>query len=58
MNAPSSGHDRETFASGDPARGGQNRRGNDRPAASDAVEKPESDAPASPAGARTEGLYV
>ncbi len=54
----SSSHDSEAFSSGDPAGAGQNRRGKDRAAASDAVEKPEADAPASISQARTEGLYV
>ena len=57
MNGPS-GQDGEAFASGDSAGAGQNRRGNDRAAASDAVDGPDDDAPASVPQARTEGLYV
>ncbi len=37
MNGPS-GQDGEAFASGDPAGAGQNRRGNDRAAAGNAVD--------------------
>ena len=57
MTGPSS-QDGEAFASGDPAGAGQNRRGNDRPAASDAVDGQDGDAPASVPQARIEGLYV
>lgn len=57
MNGPAS-QDGEAFASGDPAGAGQSRRGNDRAAASDAVEGPEGDAAASITQARAEGLYV
>ena len=54
----SSGQDSEAFASGDPAGAGQSRRGHDRTTASEAVEEPEGDAPASVTQARIEGLYV